>query len=94
MDTRLIESVEDPDDNKFLSCALEAKANYVVSGDSHLLSLKHFHTIQIVDAATFIVQWRGLQSGNAARSIEILPHSFSLHRILKKRITTLCSHRL
>jgi putative PIN family toxin of toxin-antitoxin system len=46
--------VEDPDDNKFLSCALEAKANYVVSGDSHLLSLKHFHTIQIVDAATFI----------------------------------------
>jgi putative PIN family toxin of toxin-antitoxin system len=46
--------VEDPDDNKFLSCALEAKANYVVSGDSHLLSLKHFHTIQIVDTATFI----------------------------------------
>ena len=46
--------VEDPDDNKFLGCALEAKATYVVSGDSHLLSLKHFHGIQIIDAATFV----------------------------------------
>ncbi len=46
--------VEDPDDNKFLGCALEAKAYYVVSGDNHLLSLKHFHGIQIVDAATFV----------------------------------------
>ncbi len=45
---------DDPDDNKFLGCALEAKASYVVSGDSHLLSLKHFHGIQIVDAATFV----------------------------------------
>ncbi len=46
--------VEDPDDNKFLGCALEAKAYYVVSGDNHLLSLKHFHGIQIVDATTFV----------------------------------------
>ncbi|MCP3888337.1 MAG: putative toxin-antitoxin system toxin component, PIN family [Desulfobulbaceae bacterium] len=46
--------IDDPDDNKFLGCALEAKAYYVVSGDSHLLSLKHFHGIQIVDAATFV----------------------------------------
>jgi len=43
----------DPDDNKFLGCALEAKADFVVSGDNHLLSLKHFHGIQIVDAYTF-----------------------------------------
>jgi len=46
--------VEDPDDNKFLGCALEAKAYYVVSGDNHLLALKHFHGIQIVDATTFV----------------------------------------
>jgi len=48
--------VEDPDDNKFLGCALEAKATYVGSGDSHLLSLKHFHGIQIIDAATFVCE--------------------------------------
>ncbi len=45
---------EDPDDNKFLGCALEAKAYFVVSGDNHLLSLKHFQGIQIVDATTFV----------------------------------------
>lgn len=46
--------VSDPTDNKFLACALETKADYIVSGDNHLLSLKHFQRIQIVDAVTFI----------------------------------------
>lgn len=46
--------IDDPTDNKFLACALEIKADYIVSGDNHLLSLKHFHGIQIVDAASFI----------------------------------------
>ena len=45
---------DDPTDNKFLACALETQANYIVSGDNHLLSLKHYHDIQIVDAKTFI----------------------------------------
>jgi putative PIN family toxin of toxin-antitoxin system len=45
---------EDPDDNTFLGCALEAKAYFVVSGDNHLLSIKHFQGIQIVDAKTFV----------------------------------------
>lgn len=49
---------DDPDDNKFLGCALEAKAYYVVSGDNHLLSLKHFHGIQIVDAKAFVQEMR------------------------------------
>lgn len=46
--------VDDPTDNKFLACALELKADYIISGDNHLLSLKHFHGTQIVDAASFI----------------------------------------
>ncbi len=45
---------DDPTDNKFLACALETKADYIVSGDNHLLSLKHYHGIQIVDAKTFV----------------------------------------
>lgn len=44
----------DPTDNKFLACALETKADYIISGDNHLLELKHFHGTQIVDARTFI----------------------------------------
>ena len=46
--------VNDPTDNKFLACALEIKADYIVSGDNHLLSLKHFHRTQIVEAKAFI----------------------------------------
>jgi len=44
----------DPTDNKFLACALEVKADYIASGDNHLLELKHFHGIQIVDAKIFV----------------------------------------
>lgn len=51
--------IEDPTDNKFLACALEAGARYVVSGDNHLLALKHFHRIQIVDAKTFVEKIEG-----------------------------------
>ncbi len=50
--------VDDPTDNKFLACALEIKADYIVSGDNHLLSIKHFHRTQIVDAASFIKKVR------------------------------------
>lgn len=46
--------VDDPTDNKFLACALEKKADYIVSRDPHLRNLKHFHGIQIIDATNFI----------------------------------------
>jgi putative PIN family toxin of toxin-antitoxin system len=48
--------VDEPTDNKFLACALEIKADYIVSGDNHLLSLKHFHRTQIVDAKAFVTK--------------------------------------
>jgi hypothetical protein len=50
--------VDDPTDNKFLACALEKKADYIVSRDPHLRNLKHFHGIQIVDATSFIEKVR------------------------------------
>ena len=50
---------DDPTDNKFLACALEKKADYIVSRDPHLRNLKHFHGIQIVDATTFIRKVKG-----------------------------------
>jgi putative PIN family toxin of toxin-antitoxin system len=37
----------DPDDNFILECAVSAKADYIVSGDSDLLSLGHFRKIKI-----------------------------------------------
>lgn len=41
----------DPDDDHVLACALAANASLVVSGDSHLLSLKTYRNIPIVTAA-------------------------------------------
>jgi putative PIN family toxin of toxin-antitoxin system len=44
----------DPDDNKFLAAAYEAKADYLVSVDKHLLFLKYFHGTQILTPALFL----------------------------------------
>jgi len=42
--------VIDPADNKFLACALDGRADVVVSGDRHLLTLKQFRSIPILTA--------------------------------------------
>ena len=44
----------DPDDDKFLDCAVSASAEYIISGDGHLLRLKEFMDIKIVTPAEFI----------------------------------------
>jgi putative PIN family toxin of toxin-antitoxin system len=50
----LLKVKKDPKDDKFLACALEGEADYVVSGDNHLLRLKHYRDIQIIDARDFL----------------------------------------
>jgi uncharacterized protein len=44
----------DPDDNMVLECAIEGRAQYIVSGDKDLLALKAFRGIQILRAAEFL----------------------------------------
>jgi len=38
----------DPDDNKIIECAACSNADYIVSGDRHLLDLKEYKSIKIV----------------------------------------------
>ena len=45
----------DPDDEKFLECAVNAEADYLISGDKHLLKLKKYQGIQILSPATFVI---------------------------------------
>lgn len=53
--TRKIEIIkEDPSDNKFLECATEAHADYIISGDKHLKKLVEFEGIKIIDAMKFL----------------------------------------
>lgn len=42
----------DPEDNKILECAVEAKANLIISMDKHLIKLKSYGTIGIVHPKT------------------------------------------
>lgn len=44
----------DPDDNKFLASVYEAKADYLISLDNHLLSIKYYHGTQIVTPHLFL----------------------------------------
>jgi len=45
---------DDPEDNKYLSAALEMKADFIISGDRHLKNLKIFRGIRILDPSTFL----------------------------------------
>ena len=48
-----VELSRDPDDDKFLGCAKDAKALYIVSGDKDLLVLEKFENIEIITAKEF-----------------------------------------
>jgi len=45
----------DPDDNKFIDCAISAGADYIVTNDKHFNVLKHlnFPQLRVVDIDTF-----------------------------------------
>jgi len=44
----------DPGDNKFIECAVECKANYIISGDRHLLNLKEYEGIKLIKSSDFL----------------------------------------
>ncbi len=45
---------DDPTDDMFLACAMEAEAGYIVSRDPHLRNVKQFQGIEIIDVKTFV----------------------------------------
>lgn len=50
---------KDPDDDKYISAALEGLAQFIVSGDDHLLALKHYEDVRIVTPRVFLDLLRG-----------------------------------
>ena len=52
--TSKVEICRDPDDNKFISCAIDGHCCYIVSGDKDLLSLERFGDIKIMTVAEFL----------------------------------------
>ena len=52
--SQFVQSVcRDPDDDAILACALDARADYLVTGDEDLLEMKVFKGIQIVTPRDF-----------------------------------------
>jgi putative PIN family toxin of toxin-antitoxin system len=45
---------EDEADNRIVECALQGKAQYIVSGDHHILSLKEYRGMKILSPTEFL----------------------------------------
>jgi len=45
---------EDPDDDKFIECAIAGKCNIIVSGDHHLLKLSGYKSIKVLKPLEFL----------------------------------------
>lgn len=46
--------LEDPEDNKILECAVETRANYIITGDFHLLKLSRYRNIEVLNTVAFL----------------------------------------
>lgn len=53
-DKELVQICRDPEDNKFLNCAITGGANYLVSGDDDLLTLKMIRSTEIIAPHKFL----------------------------------------
>jgi putative PIN family toxin of toxin-antitoxin system len=44
----------DPEDDKFISCAISGSADYIVTGDKDLFDLKQYKSIKIIKVSDFL----------------------------------------
>ena len=45
---------DDPQDDKYLDCAIFGKARFIITNDKHLLRLSHYRSIRVIRPADFI----------------------------------------
>ena len=48
---------EDPDDDKFLACAMAGKTKFVISGDKQLLKVSNYRSIKIITPRKFVDEY-------------------------------------
>ena len=49
---------EDPTDNQVLACAKDATADFMISGDRHLLQLEAYGNVKVLTASSFLEKRR------------------------------------
>jgi putative PIN family toxin of toxin-antitoxin system len=52
--SRTVKVCRDPEDNMFIEAALAGAAEYVVTGDKDLLTLRKFETVRFITPRTFL----------------------------------------
>ena len=53
---------KDPTDSKILEAAIESKAGFIITGDSHLLELKSYKRIKIIKATELLEYFKTVNS--------------------------------
>lgn len=48
---------EDPDDNKFIECAIAGNCRIIISGDKHLLRLSGYQDIDVLNPRNFVERY-------------------------------------
>lgn len=54
----------DPDDDKFLACALDSKTKFIITGDKHLLNVSGYRGIEIVRPRKFLDEYLTEKKGS------------------------------
>lgn len=52
---------DDPDDNKFIECAVALKADFIISGDKALIAIQDYMGIKIVNPKEFIATYKQIK---------------------------------
>lgn len=55
--TTNVDICRDPDDNKFIECAIDGQCIYIVSGDKDLLSIGTYNEIEIITVSEFFARY-------------------------------------
>lgn len=63
-----IEACRDPDDNKFIECAIDNRCIYIVSGDKDLLVLEQYEDIGILTVSDFLEQYEKKRHKNSTKN--------------------------
>ena len=50
---------EDPDDDKFIACALSSGSGVIISGDKHLLNISGYQGIEVLKPRQFVDRYLG-----------------------------------
>ena len=59
--TSRLRVVEDEPDNRILECAIHAHADFIVTGDRHLLTLKDYKGVQVIRLADLLELVAGIE---------------------------------